>query len=117
MHHYIHFKDNEKKRDKNHPDYNPLYKDKNGLDKMMDSMRKAWVAGERVTIDESMVKCHGQVEVFIQYLPKKPIKHGLKVFALCCAYAAVLLGFEFSVGCNKADNSAIGVARQLITGA
>ncbi len=36
---------------------------------------------------------------FVQYLLKKPIKHGLKVFAICCAVTAVLFGFE--VYCGK----------------
>lgn len=117
LRHYIHFTDNEKKRDKNHPDYNPLYKVKNVLDKMMDGMRKAWVAREGVMIDESMVKYCGQAVALIQYLPKKPIKNGIKVLALCCAYTAVLLGFEFDIGGNKTNNSAIGVVRWLITGA
>ena len=31
-------------------------------------------------------------------MPAKPVKHGVKVFCLCCAYTGVLYGFEFFTG-------------------
>ena len=31
---------------------------------------------------------------YVQYMPAKPIKHGIKVFALCCAVSAVILAFK-----------------------
>jgi len=32
------------------------------------------------------------------YMPLKPIKHGIKVFCLCCSYSAMLLSFIIYVG-------------------
>jgi hypothetical protein len=81
----------------------------------MKGLRKSWNAGERVTIDESMIRYNGRAVDFVQYLPKKPIKHGLKVFAICCAVTAVLLGFE--VYCGKDTGvtaTAIAIVERLI---
>ncbi len=64
----------------------------------MKGLRKAWVAGMRITIDESMVKYNGKSVGFVQYLPAKPIKHGIKNFSVCCSYSAFLLGYEVYLG-------------------
>ena len=69
----------------------------------MKAMRTCWVAGERVTIDESMIRYMGRAVAFVQYMTRKPIKHGIKVFAICCAYTAVLLGFEVYCGAMMDD--------------
>ncbi len=49
-------------------------------------------------------------------MPKKTIKHGVKVFAVCCAYSAVLLGFEVYTGAenNVTVNSALAVVLCLL---
>ena len=31
-------------------------------------------------------------------MPHKPIKHGIKAFAVCCSITAILLGFDVYVG-------------------
>ena len=66
-----------------------------------------------------MIKYCGRVVVFIQYMPKKPIKHGIKVFALCCAYTGYLLGYEVYLGKDTEtnENSALHVVDRLITNA
>ena len=53
------------------------------------------------------------------YQPKKPIKHGVKVFALCCAETGFILSFEVFVG-NEGDpdksNSPKDVVTRLLAG-
>ena len=74
-----------------------MFKVSVALEEMMKGIRKVWTARRHVTIDESMI-CHmGRAIGYIQYMPAKPIKHGLKVFALCCAIAAVILAFKVYV--------------------
>ena len=58
-------------------------------------MSSAWIAGKHGTIDESIIKYMGCAISFVQYMPAKPIKHGMKVFALCCAMSTVLLGLLY----------------------
>jgi hypothetical protein len=77
----------------------------------------AWIAGQFVTIDESMIKYMGR-EAYIQYMPAKPIKHGIKVFALCCSTSSVLLNFIIYVGKeSNEDGSLLRVCDKLIAGA
>ena len=91
MRRYIHFCDNSKKKEKGVRGYDALYKVSYPLRIMMKGMRTAWNAGKHVTIDESMIRYMGRAVSYVQYMPAKPIKHGIKVFAVCCAISAVIL--------------------------
>ena len=74
----IKFCDNTKRKERNVAGYDPLFKVRYPLEVMMKGMRGAWIAGQHVTIDESMIKYMGRAVTFIQYMPAKPIKHGIK---------------------------------------
>ena len=50
-----------------------------------------------------MIRYMGRAITYVQYMPAKPIKHGIKVFALCCAVSAIILAFKVYVG--KEDDS------------
>jgi len=81
-------------------------------------LRLGWNLGEKVTVDESMIKYMGWAITWIQYMPKKPIKHGIKVFAMCCAATGYLYGFEVYTGKEyTTDGSAVGVITRLIESA
>ena len=74
-----------------------------------------WTLGERVCVDESMIKYMGKYVTFVQYMPAKPIKHGIKVYALCCAFTGYLYGFEIYTGKDHvADGSPKGVISCLL---
>ena len=94
MRRYIHFADNykwPKTMDKN---YDPLFKVTYVLKEVRFGIRRVWHAGKDVLLDESMIKYCGHAVAFIEFMPAKPIKHGIKVFCLCCAVNAVMLAFE-----------------------
>ena len=78
----IHFVDNSKHKKSGTPGYDPLFKVCYVLDMFMNGIMLAWIAGALVTIDESMIKYMGRAVSYVQYMPAKPIKHGIKVFAL-----------------------------------
>ena len=69
----------------------------------MEALRVGWIEGKRVTIDESMIKYFVRVS-FIQYMPMKPIKHGINVFAICCAYTASLFNYKVYLGNDTETN-------------
>ena len=81
--------------------YDPLFKVHYPLHVFMKGRMSAWIAGQHVTIDGNMIKYMGHAVSFVKYMPAKPIKHGIKVFALCCTMPAVLLGFY--VYCGKEE--------------
>ena len=101
---YIHFCDNDQKKPEGSKGYDRLFKISYALDTMTNGIRKAWIAGQRVTIDESMIKYMGRAVPFIQYMPAKPIKHSKKVFCLCCAYSGVLLAYQIYLGMSTCWN-------------
>jgi hypothetical protein len=68
---------------------------------------QVWQAGKDISLDKSMIKYCSRAVAFIQYKPEKPIKHGIKVFCLCCA--AVMLAFE--VYCKNENNNIIDNTR------
>ena len=82
----------------------------------MKNMQRAWTPGRDITIDESMIKYKGRAVCWVQYMPAKPIKHGIKVFVCCCAQTAVMLSYEIYVGAEKSDvdGSALQICDRLI---
>ena len=98
MRRYIHFSEIACQKKEGEVGYDPLFKVRHALDVMMRGMKRAWQAGKHVTIDESMIRYMGRAVSYVQYMPAKPIKHGIKVFAICCSMSAVLLGFKVYVG-------------------
>ena len=51
------------------------------MDPLLDNFRAAYNLGREISIDESMIGFKGRL-YFIQYMPKKPIKWGMKAFVL-----------------------------------
>ena len=112
---YIHFADDSRQKKKGDVGYDALFKVQYALNVIMKGIRRAWTAGKHVTIDESMIRYMGRAVAFVQYMPAKPIKHGIKVFAICCSMSAVLLGFKVYVGKEDGlDGTALGICVQLI---
>ena len=99
--------------------YDPLWKIQTFTRKIISCLSEAWTTGDALTVDESMIKYRGKAVSFTQYNPLKPIKHGIKVFALCCSYSAYLLGFEVYLGkeYTKDGDSALQIIDRLLLGA
>ncbi len=77
---------------------------------------EVWTAGRHVTIDESMIKYCGRAVAFVQYVPAKPIKHGIKFFCVCCAVSGIMLACEFYCGNKdeKTDGTSVQVCDRLV---
>ncbi len=66
-----------------------------------------------------MIKYCGRAVAFIQYMPAKPIKHGIKVFCVCCAILGIMLAYKVYCGNKdkKTDGTAVNVCDRLVNGA
>ena len=66
-----------------------------------------------------MINYMGRAVTFVQYMPAKPIKHGIKVFACCCAVTGVLLSFEVYLGKENGtiESTALAIVGRLIKSA
>ncbi|KAL7547323.1 hypothetical protein ACHAWF_015821 [Thalassiosira exigua] len=111
---YIHFADNTKLKKPGQHGFNPLQKIQPIVDKILKRFRAAYTMGQFMSADESMIKYKGKAVKFVQYMPAKPIKHGIKVFAICCADTGYI--YAFYVYCGKEfDNcSATEVIKRLL---
>ena len=67
---------------------------------------QVWTAGEDVAIDESMIKYMRRVIAWVHYMPAKPIKHGIKVFCICCAISVIMLAYK--IYCGKDNKTTDG---------
>ena len=116
---YIHFTSNSLSVPSGQPGHDPLWKVRKPLKVMMRGIQKCWHAGKDVTIDEGMILYKGRAVTYVQFMPAKPIKHGVKVFKICCASSSILLAFEIYTA--KAgvplDGSALAICDRLIVAA
>ena len=90
---YLHLQDG----DEQPPQRDPLWKMRWYLNHMRDNFAATYTPDKEVTVDESMVKFKGRLS-FRQYLPSKPIKWGIKVWALCEAATGYLSNFQVYTG-------------------
>ena len=98
MWHNIHFSENAKIKKKGVCGYDPLFKVSYMLQIMMKGMRGRWTAVKYVTIYESVIKYMDRAITYVQYIPEKQTKHGIKVFAIYFTLSTVLQDFKFYVG-------------------
>ncbi len=77
------------------------------MDSILEGLLKVWTAGKDVVIDESMIKYMGRAIAWVQYMPAKPIKHGIKVFCICCAISGIMLAYK--IYCGKDDKTTDGM--------
>jgi hypothetical protein len=83
---YIHFVDNAGLLTKDDPKWHPLQKTQKPMEMILKTLGAGWIQGPWMCVDKSMIKYMGWFVSFVQYMPAKPIKHGIKVYAPCCAY-------------------------------
>lgn len=81
-------------------------------------IRKYYRHGEHVTIDEILLAFRGRCP-FRQYLPSKPAKYGLKIFAVCDAKTYYTSNLEIYAGKqndgpNQISNSPSDVVKRLV---
>ena len=78
---------------------------------VQDSFAESYKPGQNQTIDEGMIAFKGRLS-YVQYLPAKPIKRGIKVWMCCDADTAYLHQFEVYLGQQK--NSEFGLGYDVV---
>jgi hypothetical protein len=87
--------------DRKNPGYDPIAQVRWLLDRLKTNFQDHWNGSEFLCVDESMVAYNGKFCAFKQYLPLKPITHGIKVWCLCCSVTKVILNWEVYVGAEN----------------
>ncbi len=96
---YIHIVDNTTAPDRNNPTHDKLWKVRPLLDLLSENCRKMYALHREISIDESMIGTKCRLS-FIQYMPKKPCKWGIKVWACCDAITGYIYAFDIYAGAN-----------------
>lgn len=72
-----------------------VYKVRPLIEQVRKSNAKLWSMLTEIVIDESMIRCTSRwAGGMSQYNSAKPIKHGLKVFVICCGVSNFIYNFE-----------------------
>lgn len=93
---HLHVNDNHFLPDRNSPNYDKLYRIRPLLDTLKQTFETNYRPTEYMAIDESMIKFKGR-SYLKQYMPKKPVKRGYKVWMLC-ASTGYCLKFDIYTG-------------------
>ncbi|KAL3815360.1 hypothetical protein ACHAXA_002144, partial [Cyclostephanos tholiformis] len=94
------------------PRFDPLVKVRYALDAIQEGLLKVtWSARKDIAINESIIKYMGRAIAWVQYMPAKLIKHGIKVFCVCYAASGIILVYK--VYCGKGDKKTDGTVISL----
>ncbi|CAG4938221.1 unnamed protein product [Parnassius apollo] len=93
---HIHLNDNSLIPSRQSPNFDKLYKIRPLLNIIQKNFRANYKPSEKVAVDESMIKFKGRSSLK-QYMPKKPIKRGYKVW-MKCAESGYCLDFQLYTG-------------------
>ena len=104
---FLHFTDNSKALSRDDPHYDRLWKIRPVIQKIQEQSQKMYTPGEKVSIDESMIGTKARLS-FLQYMPKKPTKWGVKVSVLSEAKTGYIYKFDIYTG--KGETSEKGLA-------
>ena len=114
---YLHLNDNTNMPAQNDPAHK-LFRVKPLVERLennfMNCFKNYFPDSRFLSIDEAMIKYKGRLS-FIQYMPMKPVKRGIKVYCLCEATTGFLVKFDIYVGkTNSAGNSTENIVYNLL---
>ena len=84
-------------RRKGEPGHDPLYKMRPFIEPLFENFRSCYTLSKEISVDESMIAFKGRLS-FIQYMPKKPTKWGMKAFVLADSKTGYLYNWHLYTG-------------------
>jgi len=106
--------DSQKQPGRNDSNYDPLYKVRPVLDMCQQTFLDQYIPGREMSIDEAMVKYKGRV-FFRQYMPKKPIKWGMKVWMIAEPKTDYVSNFTVYLGkCSSSENAGQALGTRVV---
>ena len=99
---FIHLNDSSQYKRKGEPGYDPVYKLRPFLTPLIEHFQSAYTLHCEVSVDESMIGFKGRLG-FIQYMPKKPTKWGIKAFVLSDAETGYTYNLHLYTGKTCSD--------------
>ena len=112
LHYYLHLVDNATLSPPGSPGYKKLGKIQPILDALCQSFQSVYSPGRNVSVDEAMIPFKGQSSLN-QYMPKIPVKRGIKVWALADADNGYISTLEVYTG-KEGDSVEKGLGAKVV---
>ena len=114
---FLHLADNNKQVARGQPGYDKLFKLRPFMDPLIHSFKEMFVPQQQLSIDEAMISYKGRLS-FLQYLPKKPKKWGMKVWALADSTLGYICNWKLYCGKEEQGREPLGerVVVELLSG-
>ena len=111
---FLHLNDSETQPQRGEPGFDKLYKVRPFLELLLQNFKDSYLPGQHLSIDESMISYKGRLS-FIQYLPKKPHKWGMKAWVLADSVSGYTWGWKLYTG-KEGDgrHSGQGLAHRVV---
>ena len=94
---FLHLNDNSQYKKKGEPGHDPLFKLRPFLAPLIANFQRVYTLNREVSVDESMIGFKGRLG-FIQYMPKKPTKWGMKAYVLSDAHTGYIYSWHLYTG-------------------
>ena len=94
---FLHVNDNRKQAQRNEPNYDPIYKIRLLITSVISNFQQNYQLGREVSLDEAVISFKGRIW-FLQYMPKKPNKWGLKAFSVADAKTGYTYNWKLYAG-------------------
>lgn len=106
---YFHLNDSTKNPARNFPGHDKLHKVRPVLDNAKKKFPRHYKPHKNVAVDEAMIKFKGRCS-FLQYIPSKPCKWGIKAWAIADSESFYLVDFNIYTGkdVNCVNNVPLG---------
>ena len=110
---YLHLADSSLQKKIGQPGYDALYKIRPLIDHLSAVFPTYYQPNREISIDEMMIGTRCRVS-FLQYLPKKPCKFGVKVWVLAEAKTGYVIGFQIYTGKTSSENTSKGLGYRVV---
>ena len=97
LHKFFHLNDGRLYKKKGERGHDPLFKLRPFLTPLINNFKASYTLNREVSVDESMIGFKGRLS-FIQYMPKKPTKWGMKAFVLADAHTGYIYDWHLYTG-------------------
>ena len=94
---FIHLNDSTKYTPKGQPGHDPLFKIRPFMEPLLEAFKQKYKLRREISLDESMIGFKGRLW-FIQYMPKKPTKWGMKAYVLADSISGYTWGWKLYAG-------------------
>ena len=109
---FLHLNDSASQPQRGEPSFDKLYKVRPFMTLVLQNFKDNYIPSQQLSIDESMISYKDRLS-FIQYLPKKPHKWGMKAWVLADSLNGYLWGWKLYTG-KDGSSGGPGLAHRVV---